>query len=1327
MSTITEPSAPAEAPAPPPPEIYAFPATPQEQQLWFLDSLYLGNPAYNIPLAYEVSGPLNAGALDESLRYVVNRHENLRTTFAMREDEFLQLVEPELTIRFRRLDLSGLTPTAREQARTRAIDEEGKHRFNLTHGPLVRGTLIILEPARHVVMFNFHHIILDHLSVLQFAREFGQAYAAYSRGGTPALEPPSLQYPDFSVWQEERFAEEGFKADLQDWISRLEGAPVETSLPFDRPRGATQTFAGREVKFSLSAASSTRIREFARSARKSVFVTLLTAFKCLLARYSGQNDILVGSPFANRTVGNLDGVMGCCMNTLPLRSQLGANGTFAEALDTVHQTVLTAYQRQRVPLKLIVDQARLERDASRNPLFQSTFIVQDPPMALALEGLEVTPLEIHNDTAKFDLAVWMWESGGLLSGVWEYNTDLFDADTIDRMIRNFETLATNAASAPQSPWRTLGLLSPEEHAQVVDGFNRTNTPYPAESTVVDLVAKSVQAAGDAIALEFGREQLTYRDLARQADLLTQRLQAMGVGSNSLVGLYLDRSPAMVSAMLAVLQSGAAYVPLDPAFPAERIQFMIEDSGASVIVCQSALAHQLPAHQARTLLVDEPATSGSASPPRSKAQPAALAYVRYTSGSTGRPKGVEIGHQALVNFLLAMQREPGFTREDVLLAVTTLSFDISELEIWLPLISGGRIILASRQQVADGPELIRLLRDHGVTTMQATPATWRLLLEAGWPGDRRLSVLCGGEALPADLAQRLLGKCRTLWNMYGPTETTVWSSVLEVRAGEPIRVGRPIANTQFYIVDPANQPVPLGVHGELLIGGDGLARGYLRRPELTQDRFVASPFQAGRRLYRTGDLVKLRRDGTLDFIGRIDSQVKLRGYRIELGEIESALAQVPGVAHAVVIVRDEQLVAYYVGQPGQSADVSACREALRARLPEYMVPALYLKLDALPLTPNGKVDRKALPSPDTTTPAATGEYVAPRNAVEQQLAGIWEQVLKRSPIGVHDNFFDLGGHSLLAVNLFSRVENTFGRRLPLASLFQHPSVAQLATLLKIESSPSQSWQALVPIREGGDRPALFIVHGAGGNILIYRSLAHHLAPGVPVYGLQSLGLDGVTKPLLTIEEMAAAYVEEILQKQPSGPYNLAGYCMGGKVAFEIARILEARGHRVELLALLDSYNFVSAVRVSKLSLYRQMIGFHLRNVFELGPVDAASYVAEKLRMLVEYAGSIAKASFTRARLILSGGNQQAPIEHFIQKLNDHAGEIYIPQPYSGRVSLFKPQRNYSTFSDPNMGWRDVSQGELEMVRLELNPHAMLVEPYVRKLAEAINARLPGGAR
>jgi len=651
-----------------------------------------------------------------------------------------------------------------------------------------------------------------------------------------------------------------------------------------------------------------------------------------------------------------------------------------------------------------------------------------------------------------------------------------------------------------------------------------------------------------------------------------------------------------------------------------------------------------------------------------------------------------------------------------------------LEIWLPLLCGGTIVLATRNQVIDGRELSRLMAAHRVTVMQATPATWWLMIEAGWKGESRLKALCGGEALSPQLADGLLRRCAELWNMYGPTETTVWSSCSRINSIDDIHIGRPIANTELFVLDSYLEPVPIGVAGELFIGGDGLSHGYLNRPELTAEKFVPNPFKTRSRLYRTGDLARYRADGNLVCLGRLDQQVKLNGFRIELGEIESVLARVPGIKAVVVVLHQDQLIAYYVSESGHPVEVSTCREILRTWLPDYMMPAIFVPLETVPLTANGKVDRNALPSPNVSASSVSNVYAAPRTNTEQKMVAIWEEILQRSPIGIHDNFFDVGGHSLLAVTLFAKVERELGRRLPLASLFQNGTIAQLARLVETDREQKDQWESLVCIRQNRGAPGVFLIHGAGGNILIYLSLTRHLLDGVSVYGLQSPGLDGHKRPLRTIEEMAVSYVDEITRRQPVGPYVLAGYCMGGKIALEMARVLNERGQSVAMLAMLDTFNVNLAnaanFRTSKLSYVCQMIMFHASNLFAHGPQESWLYLREKVRQAHEVTAGFLSAIFNNFHLPQRNGSvgSKVVVQEFIQSVNDRAGFAYIPRSYSGPVTLFKPKRNYSVFSDPKMGWSEVLTGPLEIVELDMNPHAMLVEPFVQKPAAEINIRL-----
>ncbi|MFL6289704.1 MAG: amino acid adenylation domain-containing protein, partial [Thermoanaerobaculia bacterium] len=788
---------------------------------------------------------------------------------------------------------------------------------------------------------------------------------------------------------------------------------------------------------------SSHARAVAREHAVSPFMVLLGAFQALVSRYTGQEDVVVGSPIANRTRSELEGLIGFFVNTLVLRTDLGGDPSGVALLSGVRETALGAYAHQDLPFEYLVEKLQPQRDLSRNPLFQLMFNLLNAPVErVESAGLSLSSLQSSGSTALFDFQVYLTETPQGLSMAWEYATDLFDAATVERLARHFGNLLAGIASHPEARLSELPLLDPEERSQLLVEWNETSRDLPA-GLVHEWIAAQAARTPEAVAVTFGAESLTYGELDRRANGLAWRLRDQGVGPEVRVGIALERSLEMVVAVLGVLKAGGAYVPLDPSYPAERLAFMKADAGLAVVL-ESLDFEEAPEAPPVDLGPDN------------------AAYVIYTSGSTGRPKGVQVPHGALANFLISMAGRPGFGAEDVLLAVTSLSFDIAGLELYLPLMQGGRIVLASREEAADGRRLQELLA--GATVLQATPATWRLLIDSGWQSGEGLKALCGGEALPPSLASDLLARVGSLWNVYGPTETTVWSTVEEIHG--PVSIGRPIGNTEAYVLDGHGNPVPVGALGELVLGGAGVARGYLGRPDLTAEKFVPNPFSVpGSRMYRTGDLARWCPEGTLECLGRIDHQVKVRGFRIELGEIEAALGRHPDVTAAVVVVRDERLVAYVVG-----ADVSGLRSWLRQSLPEYMVPTAWVALEKLPLTPNGKVDRRALPAPAMAAASAT----APRNPVEELLAEIWCELLGLDRVGIDDDFFDLGGHSLKATQLVARVRRAFGVDLPLRRLFEVPTVAGLGRVverLRGEGAPSEA-PPLVPVPRGGEIPLSF---------------------------------------------------------------------------------------------------------------------------------------------------------------------------------------------------------------------------------------------------------------
>ena len=1028
----------------------------QQLRLWFLNQLHPQTSEYNIGGAVRLRGDLDVSALDRALQEIVRRHDTLRTVFAAIDGEPVQVVTASsvdgLFVREVPEDLGGDI----EANVRRLMRDETRRPFDLARGPLFRASLFRLQPREHLLTLVVHHIVSDGWSAGVFVRELSALYAAYVTGQPSPLPELPMQYGDFARWQRQWLTGPVLERELAFWARRLAGHPGVIDLPGDRPRPAVQTFRGAVVNKRLSPALSDAIGTLSRQEGATLFMTLLAAFKALLSRYTGQHDILVGSPIANRTRVETEGLIGLFANTLVLRTDLSGDPTFRELLQRVRKVALEAYAHQDLPFEKIVEVVQPPRDMSRSPLVQVMFTLQAfSPRDIELPGLILRPAEVDSEFARMDLTLDVTEDPGGLRLGFEYNTDLFDASTIEAWAGHFETLLTAVTADPTRPVAELPILSDDERRSLLVDWNNTSIAVPIEAGVHELIARQARHTPDAIAAVHEGERLTYRELQVAARKASDQLRGFGVGPGVIVGLCVERSLDMLVGMLGILEAGGAYLPLDPAYPPERLAFMIEDAGCPVLVTQEPLRGRLPAHNARVVSLDSrPVSSGVDTEPVVTASAATrddIAYVIYTSGSTGRPKGVQIPHRALVNVLASMSRTPGLTERDVLLAVTTLSFDIAALELFLPLTVGARVVVASREAALDSARLIELLTSQQVTTMQATPVTWRLLLDAGWQAPANFKVLCGGEALPQELAQRLVDSGAAVWNVYGPTETTIWSTLHPVtEANGPVPIGRPIENTRLYVLDAGGTPVPVGVPGELYIGGLGVALGYLKRPELTVERFVPDRFQpgAGGRLYRTGDLVRYRKDRTVEFLGRLDDQVKIRGFRVEIGEIEAALSRHPAVTQAVVTALEEpsggkRLAAYLVtaGQPTPS--VSQLRAFAGTRLPDYMVPSTFTVLTSFPLTPNGKVDRRRLPAPEIQRVDLQAPFDAPRTDIEQAIAATWRAVLRVEEVGMNDNFFDLGGHSLLIVQVHRKLRSAFDHDLSIIEMFQYPTVRSLA--------------------------------------------------------------------------------------------------------------------------------------------------------------------------------------------------------------------------------------------------------------------------------------------
>jgi amino acid adenylation domain-containing protein len=901
------------------------PASFAQQRLWFLDQLEPGSASYNVSRAARMKGRLNLAALHQTLNALVARHESLRTNFGADEGEPVQIISPAREMEIPLIDLKGLRPEDRETEARRLAAIASKDSFNLAQDQLLRATLFQVHEQDHVLLLVMHHIISDGWSLGVLIREIGVLYEAFVNDRPSPLLPLPIQYADFALWQREWLKGDVLEEQLAYWKKQLAHAPGVIDLPTDRPRPARQTFNGAHYARALPRRLRDSLNLLSRREGVTLFMTLLAAFQTMLHRYTNQDDIVVGTPIANRTRRETEELIGFFVNTLVLRSDLSGDPTFRELLQRVKEVSLEAYAHQDLPFEKLVEELNPERSLSHSPLFQVMFALQNAPRGpQELRELTITRLPLESGTAKFDLTFFVTEAADELSGYLEYNTDLFEPKTVERMLGHFETLLEGIVANPDQRLSGLPLLAEAERQQLLVDWNDTKAEFPRQKSLHVLFEEQVERTPDSVAVVFEGQELSYAELNTRANQLARYLGKLGVGPEAQVGIFLDRSLEMVVALLGILKASGSYLPLDTQYPRERLAFMLRDAQVPVLLTQQRLRDNLPEHESQVIAIDSDryliAQESEDNLP-GETQPESLAYVIYTSGSTGEPKGVQIPHRALVNFLSAMSREPGLSPADIMLSVTTLSFDIAGLEIYLPLTVGARVVLVSREVASDGVRLAALLKSSEATVMQATPATWRLLIETGWQGNDRLKILCGGETLSRELAEQLLARGPEVWNLYGPTESTVWSTACRVKPASPntdiaIHIGRPIANTQTYVLDAHLQPAPIGVPGELYIGGDGLARGYLRRPELTAERFIPNPFsdQLGERLYRTGDVTRYLSDGNIEYIGRIDNQVKLRGFRIELGEIEGVIKKHPQVSQAIVLARedepgDKRLVAY----------------------------------------------------------------------------------------------------------------------------------------------------------------------------------------------------------------------------------------------------------------------------------------------------------------------------------------------------------------------------------------------------------------------------------
>jgi amino acid adenylation domain-containing protein len=1278
-----------------------------QERIWFLSRMAGESPVFNIPGIYRVRGRLDPGRLEQALAMVVRRHESLRTVFRTVDGNLVQEVRESVQLPLEHVDLRSLPAAEREAEALRRANEVARRTFDLARGPLARLALYRLEEEQHLLLLSIHHIVSEVQSLGVFV---GDLACAYAGGELAELE---LQFADFALWQRGRMQGERLASELDFWKRELAGRGPDLDLPTDRPRPPVQTMTGGTRTRAFAPEVERNLRAFCAEAKVTPFTVCAAAWAILLARQTGAEDVCIGVPVTERDRAEIQGLIGFFVSTLVLHVELAGDPGLRELVRRVNRRWLDARAHQELPFEKLVDAVGATRDLARTPLFQVAFLYQtsaesERGQVRAQHGLEFEPhedpLAVHTGTSKYDASLVVWDRPGALGASFEYNADLFDAETIERWLARLERLLAGALAAPDRPVSRLELLSDEERGQLA-AWNATRSRYPRGATIAALFEAQVERRPEAVAAVFvpgepGGEtlRLSYRELNERANQVAHHLRGLGVKPDELVGLCAERTLPMLVGILGIVKAGGAYLPLDPGYPEERLRFMIEDAELSVLLVQEKLRGSLPPVTAKVVALDgkdAPFAGLSRANPPGVGSSSSLAYAMFTSGSTGRPKGVLIEQKSVLRLVM----DPNFAQlgeDEVLLHFAPISFDASTLEVWGALLRGGRMVVYPPTQPSL-EELGRVLREHGVTTAWLTAGLFSLMVDQRLEDLRGLrQLLAGGDVLPVPQVNRVLESLPglRLINGYGPTENTTFTCchTISGKVTGAVPIGKPISDTRVHVLDEHGEPVPIGVYGELFAGGDGVARGYLKRPELTAEKFVADRFsgEAGGRLYRTGDVVRWRSDGTVEFQGRRDGQVKVRGFRIELGEIEAALGSLAGVRACTVIVRedspgDKRIVAYVVG--AQAPEGAQLTRALAAKLPQYMVPAHFVRLEALPLSPNGKVDRKRLPAPDWSS-ASSAEYEAPRNEVERRIATIWSEVLGVERVGIHDNFFELGGNSLLSTQAVSRIRKAFQVELPLRELFQEPTVAGLATRVgggsggEVERrSYETSFEAcLIPLQPRGWRPPLFLVSGAHADeddfLRFVGSLLPHMQRDQPIYGFKARGLDGVREPHTCAEEMAADYIREMRAFRPSGPYLIAGNCVGGIVAFEMARQLRAAGEQAALVALLDTTCPLDDYQAFVDHHYRfwkleRFIG-HWRKLAELSLRERLRYVRERMAR--------------KLRRLLPASDEQRR-RNRIESVERQYSMIlarYRPLPYPGQVTLIVNEELQRTL--PDAGWR-----------------------------------------
>ena len=1300
------------------PEIVCIiPITQPQAEIW--TACMLGGEdasrAYNESVSLILKGNLNIAAVEDAIKELVGRHEALRATISP-DGRFMTIFQ-EVSIKPHYHDISELGEAEKNNAIEDYLSEEANYLFNLAKGPLFKIGLLKLSEMEHQLVLTAHHIICDGWSMGIILEELGSFYSAYIEGKTPDIPQPET-FSSYVEGELEFIESPEFVRTQKYWLKQYETSVPTVTLPTDFPRPKLRTFKGNRLDFGIDRDLVADLKKVGIQSGASFVVTLLAAFEVFLFHQTGQDDLVVGLPAAGQSNSGKTQLVGHCVNLLPLRSKLAADIPFNAYLKNRKTEIFDAYDHQQFSFGQLLQKLTISRDSSRVPLVPIMFNI-DMGMANAVtfNGLNYKLKSNPRAYETFELFLNATGTEDELILEWSYNTSLFKPATIALMMASFKEVLHGIIADPSVE---IGNIIKVDFSAYVD-LNDTHAPFP-QLSLHELITKQAQNTPSKQAIKFGDSFITFENLEKKSHQLAHFLVEQGVCRGDFVAVLLPRSNELINTLIAIMECGAAYLPLDPSFPTQRLEFMLEDSEARFLITTKEFSSSFntsskvfKSEDIFLNLSQYPTTS-----PNISVDINDIAYIMYTSGSTGKPKGVMVTHKNLVNFLFSMMHEPGIKETDRLLSITTISFDIAGLELFLPVLKGATLVIANDETAKDSRLMLELIQKENITMLQATPSTWQMLLDSGWDKPLPVKALCGGEALPMGLSKKILEKVNELWNVYGPTETTIWSAIEKITMDDDvITIGHPVANTQLYILNEQNHLVAPNTIGEICIAGDGVSKGYWKRPDLTDEKFITNPFETKLNsiLYRTGDLGKLLHNGKVQCLGRIDNQVKIRGHRIELGEIEQIVDTLEGVKASVVIVKNDLLIANIISSQLDSlpeTTVSKWKKSLTEILPAYMVPQQFNLLSDFPTTPNGKIDRKKL------TISSTNNYIKPTfNAAhtnsEKIIETIWKECLGIDKIDINSDFFELGGHSLMAVKVMSLIETQTGNRLPLASLIENPTIAKLAAYM---DKKFIIWDSLVPLKPNGNKVPLFIVHGANHNVLIYKNLADNIDDDQPVYALQAKGLSGEVEPHKSVEEMASHYISEIKTINPEGPYSLGGFSFGGIIAFEMAKQLKAEGRKVKIVALFDSYVYPSYYYSNPLVKKTVSMFYNIAQLIFMGLNMFSSKKNFKRRkdlLKLKISGLYLRIKYGREKQNQLQFNYSSKID----EMHALAFIRYNLTPQDIKVDLFRSTKDiYFAHDYKYLGWKKIAVGGIRKHIISGNHSEMFLSPAVDEVGSIL---------